>query len=100
MTFRPLGQGSGEVYGYRTDGSMSAEVKAGVTPSVVADAPIGEWNRFEITMVGDRLTVVLNGKTVLDRAQLPGVAKRGPIALQAHGSAIEFANVYIRDLRR
>ncbi len=87
--------GSGEVYGYRTDGSMPAEVRAGVTPKVNADAPIGQWNRFEITMVGDRLTVVLNGETVLDRAQLPGVAEEGPIALQNHGAPIEFANLMI-----
>jgi len=90
--------GSGEVYGYRTDGSMSAEVRAGVTPSEVADAPIGEWNRFHITMVGDRLTVVLNGKTVLEGAQLPGVAARGRIALQHHGNPLEFANLFIREL--
>ncbi|MBL1217032.1 MAG: DUF1080 domain-containing protein [Planctomycetes bacterium] len=90
--------GSGEVYGYRTDGSMSAEVKAGVTPSEPADAPIGQWNRFIIKMVGDRLTVVLNGKTVLENAQLPGVPESGPIALQHHGGALQFANLYIKEL--
>lgn len=91
--------GSGEVYGYRTDGSMPADVRAGVTPRVVADAPIGQWNRFHITMRGERLTVVLNGQTVLEGARLPGVASEGPIALQMHGNPIEFANIYIRPLR-
>ncbi len=90
--------GSGEVYGYRTDAAMSPDVRAGVTPSVVADAPIGQWNRFIITMKGDRLTVDLNGKRVLDEAQLPGVAPEGPIALQMHGGALQFANLYIREL--
>src|SRR5581483_7291919 len=52
--------GSGEVYGYRTDKSVSPEVRAGVTPKVKADYPLGQWNRFHITMKGDRLTVVLN----------------------------------------
>lgn len=91
--------GSGEVYGYRTDPAMSAEVKKGVTPKVNADKPLGEWNRFHITMKGDRLTVVLNGKTVLENAQLPGVAPEGPIALQHHGDPIQFANIYIRELK-
>src|SRR6266436_5268755 len=50
-----------------------------------AEKDIGEWNRFEITMVGDRLTVVLNGETVIEKARLPGVKARGPIALQHHG---------------
>ena len=47
-------------------------------------------------MKGDRLTVVLNGQTVIDEARLPRVAAEGPIALQQHGGAIEFANLYIR----
>jgi len=36
--------GSGEVYGYRTDAKMPPEVRAGVTPKVHADKPVGEWN--------------------------------------------------------
>jgi hypothetical protein len=90
--------GSGEVYGYRTDKSQPPEVRAGVTPKVVADKPIGQWNRFHITMKGDRLRVDLNGKRVIDNARLPGVPKRGPIALQHHGDPIEFANLFIREL--
>ncbi len=90
--------GSGEVYGYRTDGSMPPEVRAGVTPSEPADRPLGEWNRFHIVMKGDRLTVTLNGKTVIENAQLPGVAERGPIALQHHGDPIQFANIFVREL--
>src|SRR6266436_1804840 len=38
--------GSGEVYGYRTDDKMPADVRAGVTPKKLADKDIGEWNRF------------------------------------------------------
>ncbi len=90
--------GSGEVGGYRTDLKMPPEVRAGATPKVAADAPVGQWNRFVITMKGDRLTVVLNGQHVIDNAQLPGVAASGPIALQQHGSPIQFANLYIREL--
>lgn len=98
--------GSGEVYGYRTDASMPPEVRAGVTPKVNADNPVGEWNTFEITMAGDRLTVVLNGQTVIDDAQLPGIPERGPIALQHHGegkpnpasSLVQFRNIRIKEL--
>lgn len=90
--------GSGEVYGYRTDANMPADVRAAVTPKKRADAPLGQWNRFVITMIGDRLTVVLNGKTVIENAQLPGVAPRGRIALQHHGDPVQFANLYIKEL--
>ena len=101
--------GSGEVWGYRTDPSMPAEVRAGVTPKVRADNPVGEWNTTEITMRDDRLTVVINGQTVIDNAQLPGVPEEGPIALQHHGgmrdgklvgssSLVQFRNISIKEL--
>lgn len=90
--------GSGEVYGYRTDGSKSREVRAGVTPKTPADRPLGEWNRMEVTIKGELLTVVLNGTTVIKDAQLPGVPAQGPIGFQHHGSAIDFANVWIKEL--
>jgi hypothetical protein len=73
-------------------------VRAGVTPKENADAPLGEWNRFFITMKGSRLTVVLNGKTVIENAELPGVPARGALALQQHGSPVQFANIYVRPL--
>lgn len=103
--------GSGEVYGYRMDKDMPAEVRAGVTPSENADNPVGEWNTFVITMKGDRLTVNLNGKTVVDDVPLPGVPESGKLALQHHGgydpasgtwnsasSLVQFRNVYYREL--
>ncbi|MEA1997131.1 MAG: DUF1080 domain-containing protein [Gemmatimonadota bacterium] len=90
--------GSGEIWGYRLDKEMSAEVRAGATPILNADRPVGQWNRYEITMVGDRVTVVLNGKTVIDNARLPGIPKRGPVALQHHGDSVQFANIYIKEL--
>jgi len=103
--------GSGEVYGYRMDKTMSPEVRAGVTPKVKADKPVGEWNTFEITMKGDHLTVLLNGQTVIDKAQLPGVPAKGKLGLQHHGgknpqtgemsaasSLIQFRNISIKEL--
>ena len=90
--------GSGEVWGYRTDGSQPADVRAAVTPRKKADRPIGQWNRFVTTLQGDRLTVDLNGERVIEDARLPGIPPEGPIALQHHGDPIEFANLFIREL--
>jgi len=88
--------GSGEVYGYRNDMKLPAEVRAGVTPKKHADRPIGSWNSMVVTMVGDRLTVTLNNIAVITKAQLPGIAPSGPIALQNHGDPIQFRNIFIR----
>jgi len=101
--------GSGEVYGYRTDASMPPAVRAGVTPTMIADHHIGEWNTFEITMIDEYLTVKLNGHIVIKNAHLPGVAEQGPIAFQHHGhkidgewasspSLVQFKDIYIREL--
>ncbi|MEP4077879.1 3-keto-disaccharide hydrolase [Haloferula sp.] len=89
--------GSGEVYGYRTDKKQPAEVRAAVTPKKKADKPLGEWNRTMITLKGDRLSVLLNGEMVIENAQLPGIPEEGPIALQHHGNAIDFANIWIKE---
>ncbi len=101
--------GSGEFYGYRTDRTMPQAIKAAVTPKVNADKNIGEWNTFEITIRGDRVTVTLNGKTVVENAQLPGVPAAGPLGLQHHGrvengqylgppSLLQFRNIFIKEL--
>ena len=90
--------GSGEIVAYRKNQGLSPEQRAACVPKVKADNPAGKWNRFHITMKGDRLTVYLNGQLVIDNAQLPGVATRGPIGLQHHGDALEFTNLFIKEL--
>jgi hypothetical protein len=90
--------GSGEIYGYRTDENMPPEVRKAATPVLCADNPVGRWNRFEITAIDDKVTVVLNGKMVIKEAKLPGMPKRGPIALQHHGDPVQFANIFIKEL--
>jgi hypothetical protein len=103
--------GSGEIYGYRTDPRMPPEVRAAAVPRVKADRDIGEWNTFEITLRGDRMSVVLNDQLVIDNAQLPEIPARGPIGLQHHGhqvngqwasapSLVQFRNIHVRELDR
>lgn len=100
--------GSGEVWGYRTDERFPPEVRAGATPKLKADRPVGQWNTFHILMRGDRLTVHLNGKRVIDYCRLPGIPARGPLALQQHGdrkdgqwgaSLVQFRQIYIKELK-
>ncbi|BCU76362.1 DUF1080 domain-containing protein [Luteolibacter sp. LG18] len=90
--------GSGEVYGYRTDGSQSAEVRAAVTPKEKADRLLGEWNTTQIIVRGDTLKVLVNDKKVIDGAKLPGMPAKGKLALQHHGASIDFSNIWIKEL--
>ena len=101
--------GSGEMYGVRMDRSMPAEVRAAVTPRTQGDNPVGEWNHFEITVRGNTVSVVLNGKTVIPGAQIPALPARGRLALQHHGSKrdgkwtsppalVQFKNIFVKEL--
>lgn len=72
---------------------------------VHADKPLGEWNRFYIKMVGDRVTVKLNDKLVVDNVPLENywdankpLPATGPIQLQTHGGEIRWRNVFLREL--
>ena len=75
------------------------------TPLVVADKPAGEWNTFYIRMVGELVTVKLNGQLVVDNVPLENYWDRarpiyptGQIELQTHGGEIRFRNVYLREI--
>lgn len=76
-------------------------------PIKVADNKLGEWNTFYIKMVGDRVTVDLNGERVVDNVILENYWDRNQpifpleqIELQAHGSKCSFRNLYIKELKR
>ncbi len=71
----------------------------------IADRLIGDWNTFYIKMVGDKVTVKLNGVLVVDNTVLENYWDRNQpifpkeqIELQCHGDPIEFKNIYIREL--
>jgi hypothetical protein len=74
-------------------------------PLKKADKPVGEWNTFHIVMIGDEVTVKLNGELVVDKGKLPNYFERGkplpekgPIELQFHGDPLWFKNIYIKEL--
>lgn len=74
-------------------------------PLVKADNPIGEWNTFHIKMVGEKVTIHLNGKLVTDNVTMenlwePGkpIYPSGQIELQNHGNTLYFRNIYVKEL--
>jgi hypothetical protein len=50
-----------------------------------------------VTLRGDRVTVVLNDRTVIENVPLPGIPPEGPVGLQYHGDEVEFANLFVRE---
>jgi hypothetical protein len=78
-----------------------------VSPAVVADKPLGEWNAFQIRLLDGKVTVTLNGKVVMHDVPVekgfdPPIRgpKEGPLRLQKspHNVMTTFRNVFIREL--
>ena len=84
---------------------------AGRDPLLLADKPFGEWNSFRIIQVGERTTVYLNSKLVVDFARMENYwgkqarqnhfhrcPKLGKILLQTHGGEIRWRSIYVREI--
>ncbi len=76
-------------------------------PMKVADQKVGEWNRFHIKMIGDRVSVWLNDELVTDNVILENFWDRTKpifpaeqIELQAHGSKVAYRNLFIKEISR
>jgi len=88
-------------------GGLYNNNKGGKDPLIVADNALGEWNTFKIRMVGENVTVWLNGQLVVDNVPLENYWDRNQsifpteqIELQAHGSRVWYRDIYIKELAR
>ncbi|MDR1865765.1 MAG: DUF1080 domain-containing protein [Bacteroidales bacterium] len=76
-------------------------------PLKLADNPVNEWNSFYIRMTGEKVTVYLNGQLVTDNTTLENywdrslpIFEKDAIELQAHGTRVEYRDIYIREIAR
>ncbi|HDR50887.1 MAG TPA: DUF1080 domain-containing protein, partial [Mariniphaga anaerophila] len=74
-------------------------------PLKVADNPVGEWNTFHIKMIGENVTVYLNGELVVDNVRMDNywdrsipIFEEGTIELQAHGNELAFRDIYVKEI--
>ena len=87
----PLSTFFGGIYGFITPNEMAAK------------AP-GEWQTYDVTLVGRRVTVVANGKKIITDQIIPGITggaldskegEPGPIMLQGDHGPVEYRNIII-----
>lgn len=80
-----------------------------LAPTVNAAKRAGQWQAYDITLVGRKVTVVLNGKTVIDNQEIPGITggaldsdegAPGPIFLQGDHTAITYRNIVITPAKK
>ena len=86
---------AGSIYGFLTPGDMAARKP-------------GEWQAFDVTLVGRMVTVVLNGSTIISNQEIPGITgaaldshegQPGPLLLQGDHGPIEFRNLTVARAR-
>ena len=92
-------------YGKPLDRHNMAAYYGRVTPSVAAEKPAGEWQHVGVTLYKRHITVVLNGKTIIDNAPVTGVTGGaidanefvpGPLYLQGDHSDADYRNMILR----
>jgi hypothetical protein len=79
-----------------------------IAPSEMAARPPGEWQTYDITLVGRMVTVVANGRTIIFDREIPGITggaldsdegAPGPLMLQGDHGPIEFRNITLTPAR-
>jgi hypothetical protein len=91
---QPSEGSNGAIYGFKK-------------PDVFASKPGNEWQTLEATMIGNKITVILNGKKIHDNVECNRatgseidrkVTEPGPIFLQGDHGNVSFRNLRIKEL--
>ena len=115
MEIQVLDDGHEKYAGWLKDWQRHGSVYGLVASSGAREAmrPAGEWNDETITARGSRITVTLNGKTIVD-ADVAAALRAGPasgkdhpgarrtsgkVGFLGHGDRVDFRNVRIRPFR-
>jgi len=94
-----------DTYGKRLDSHNMGGIYSRITPTVNAEKPAGEWQTYDITLADRHVTVVLNGKTIIDNQPLLGCTggamwsdefRPGPIYLQGDHTGVSYRNIVLK----
>jgi hypothetical protein len=93
-----------DVHGDEPYKDVFSAVYGFLPPSEIAAKPAGEWQSYDITLVGRMVTVVANDKTVICNREIPGITggainshegEPGPLLIQGDHGPIEYRNIII-----
>ena len=95
--------------GRATDSLRMGGLYGFLKPALNGSGKPGEWQTYDITLIGRRVTVILNGKTIIDNAEIPGITggaldsdegTAGPVMFQGDHGKITFRNIVITPASR
>lgn len=95
-------------YGKELDSHNMGALYSRITPSEAAEKPAGEWQSFDITLVDRHVTVIFNGKKIIDNQPVWGptggamssdVLSPGPIYLQGDHGNVAYRNIVLTPIK-
>jgi Domain of Unknown Function (DUF1080) len=95
----------GKLADYQHTGSIYDVVPAAKTNN----KPVGEWNAMRIVCTGSKVTIEVNGATVVDAnlemyketkgARHPGLSRaKGHVGFQSYNTRVEFRSIFLKPL--
>jgi len=90
-------------------GHSTGSVYSHIAPTVNAAKPAGEWQTYDIRLVGRQVTVVLNGTKLCEKADIAGLTSMaidanedqpGPLVLQGDHGQVDFRNIVLTPLSK
>ena len=91
-------------YGKDPDSILFGAVYGFLIPNEMAAKKAGEWQVFDITLIGRRVTILVNEKTIINDQIIPGITggaidsnegSPGPIMFQGDHGKVEYRNIMI-----
>ncbi len=96
-------------YGRTPNTHTNGALYSRIVPAFNASKPAGEWQTYDITLIGRQVTIVLNGKTIIEKGEVEGLTamghdpnegEPGPISLQGDHGPVEFRSIVVTPLTR
>jgi Domain of Unknown Function (DUF1080) len=96
-------------YGRPIDTHSAGGIYGRILPAVNASQPTGQWQTYDVRLVGRQVTVISNGVTVIDKREIEGLtavatdpneAEPGPVTLQGDHGAVDFLEIVVTPLIR
>jgi hypothetical protein len=91
-------------FGHEPDSHGIGGIYGFLTPCINAAREAGQWQTLDVTLVGRRVTIALNGERIIDRQLIPGITggaldsdegQPGPIMIQGDHGEIEFRSIRV-----
>ena len=98
-----------DTHGRGLDSHHMGGVYSRITPTVSAEKPAGQWQTLDITLLDRHVTVILNGKKIIDNQPLLGCtggalwsdeSKPGPIYLQGDHTGVNYRNIILTPIKK